>query len=87
LIAIAVGIVLIIGIILALREVWCWYFKLNRIVDRQERQIDLLMKQLDMLSLIALKRGVPDTKIYDAITRREEENLIAKDWIEKNHNA
>ncbi|GEM_PF-3382362 len=86
-IAIAIGVVFLAGITLALREVWCWYFKFNRIVKNQNNQIELLYKQIDLLSLIALKHRVPDTKIYDAITRELDENLVSKGWIEQQHDA
>lgn len=35
---------------LALREVVCWYYKINKMVDNQAKQIDLLQQIVKKLS-------------------------------------
>lgn len=41
--AIIIGLSIAILIFFALRELWCWYWKLNKIVENQERQTKVLL--------------------------------------------
>lgn len=44
-----VGLAVLIGLFLLLREFWCWYWKLNRVVELLE-SIDQSLKQLPAVS-------------------------------------
>ncbi len=82
-----IAIVLLVPIILflvflALREFYCWYFKLNTILENQQKQISLMRKQIDILSLLALKNGVPDSKIIAALDKKDDEREVAREWVE-----
>lgn len=43
------GIVVAIVIFLATREFWCWYFKINRLVESLQQQNRLMQSQIDWL--------------------------------------
>lgn len=56
-------ILIVLGIIVAffiLRELWCWYFKINRIVKNQEEQTDILADIRKMMKDALIKDGVLD---------------------------
>lgn len=44
------AIVIAIGIILVIREVVLWYWRINAIVNRQDRQIELLEELIQVMS-------------------------------------
>lgn len=48
-------IVVFVGVLIVfflLRELWCWYWKLNQIVDNQEKQNKLLLEMAKFLQSI-----------------------------------
>jgi hypothetical protein len=57
------ALVVIFFVFLLLREFWCWYFKINRLVALMEEQNALLGQQLSRDSVVSLKEFVPTHKV------------------------
>jgi len=44
-----IGLAVVLGVFLILREFWCWYWKLNKITANQEKQTFLLKRMVELL--------------------------------------
>ena len=55
-------------IFLIMRELNCWYFKINKLIELKEKEIKLQRE-------IALKLGVDDVKIVNILTPKSDKYL------------
>jgi hypothetical protein len=79
-IGILIGVLVVVVIIfLALREFWCWYWKINQVISLLEEQISLLRRQFGMTTAAILAEFKPTHRVKlltasDGLSLREKPN-------------